>query len=128
MEKIYIPQAVAKEGVEFLLEKGYEIIEGTGISIEEMKRDVADCDAILIRTADCPREVLEAGKKLKVVARHGVGYDNIDIKAAAELGIWVTNTPQALSTSVAEFTLCSIMMAAKNIRNCSAAMSADDYF
>ncbi len=125
--KVYIPQAVAKEGTDYLLEKGYEVIVGEGFSIEEMKRDIADCDAMLIRTAECPKEVLEAGKNVRVIARHGVGYDNIDVAAATELGMWVTNTPQALSDSVAEFTLASMMMAAKNIPACSEAMRQQNY-
>lgn len=125
--KVYIPQAVAHEGVAYLEEQGYEIILGNDGSVEAMKRAVADCDAMLIRTALCPREVIEAGKKLKVIARHGVGYDNIDLAAAKERGIWVTNTPQALSDSVAEFTLAAMLMAAKNIRECSEAMYRRDY-
>lgn len=120
--KVYIPQAVADEGTDYLLEKGYEVLVGKGFSTEEMKRDIADCDAMLIRTAECPREVLAAGKNIKIVARHGVGYDNIDVAAATELGMWVTNTPQALSESVAEFTLATLLMAAKNIPVCSANM------
>jgi D-3-phosphoglycerate dehydrogenase len=125
--KVYIPQEVAHEGTDYLKAHGYEVKVGTGFSIEEMKRDIADCDAMLLRTAHCPGEVLEAGKQIKIVARHGVGYDNIDLKAAEKLGIWVTNTPQALSDSVAEFTLASILMAAKNIPACKDAMYRQDY-
>lgn len=125
--KVYIPQAVAQEGTDYLLSQGYEIKVGEGVSVDEMKRDIADCDAVLIRTAECPGEVLEAGKHVKIVARHGVGYDNIDIAAADSLGMWVTNTPQALSESVAEFTMAALLMAAKNIPSCSAAMRNQNY-
>ena len=76
--KVYIPQAVAREGEDYLLEKGYEIVRGDGISGEALKKGIADCDAMLLRTAKVDREVLEAGKHLKIVARHGAGYDNID--------------------------------------------------
>ena len=124
---VYIPQAVAHEGIDYLKGQGYEIKEGEGLSIEEMKRDIAGCDAMLIRTAQCPREVIEAGRDIKIIARHGVGYDNIDIEAAQEHGIWVTNTPQALSDSVAEFTLAALLMAAKNIPGCSAAMYRQEH-
>ena len=125
--KVYIPQAVAKEGTDYLLEHGYEIKEGTGFSPEEMARDIADCDAMLIRTAQCPKEVVDAAKHVKIIARHGVGFDNIDIKEAETCGIWVTNTPQALSDSVAEYTLSALLMAAKNIRDCSNAMYRGEY-
>lgn len=125
--KVYIPQAVAKEGTDYLLEHGYEIKEGTGCTPEEMVRDIADCDAMLIRTAKCPKEVVDAARNAKIIARHGVGFDNIDIDEAERCGIWVTNTPQALSDSVAEYTLSVLLLAAKNIRDCSNAMYRGEY-
>lgn len=128
MAKVYIPQAVAQEGVDFLLRQGYEIVHGNNPSQEDFIRQVSDCDAVLVRTMPCSKAILEAGKKLKIVARHGVGYDNIDTTAAEDLGIWVTNTPQALSDSVAEYTLAAILMAAKKIPPCSQKLYAGDYF
>lgn len=128
MARVYIPQAVAREGVEFLLEQGYEIIQGNQPTLEDFVREAANCDAVLLRTIQCPKAVLEAGKNLKIVARHGVGYDNIDIAAAENLGIWVTNTPLALSDSVAEYTLAAILMAAKKIPQCSHELYAGNWF
>lgn len=127
-KKVYIPEAVAQEGVDFLLEKGYEIVHGSDLKLETFCREVADCEAVLLRTMPCPEALLAAGKKLKIVARHGVGYDNVDIAAAEKLGIWVTNTPQALSDSVAEFTLAAMLAAAKNIPQCSEALYTGNYF
>ena len=128
MAKVYIPQAVAEEGVAFLLQQGYEIVHGNHPTPEDFVREVADCDAVLLRTLVCSAPLLEAGKKLRIVARHGVGYDNIDTAAAEKLGIWVTNTPQALSDSVAEYTLAAILTAAKKIPQCSRALYAGEYF
>ena len=127
-KKVYIPEAVAQEGVDFLLEQGYEIIHGSDLLPETFCREVADCDAVLLRTMSCPETLLASGKNLKIVARHGVGYDNVDIAAAEKLGIWVTNTPQALSDSVAEFTLAAMLAAAKNIPQCSEALYTGNYF
>lgn len=125
--KVYIPQAVADEGVAFLLERGYEIISGNGTDPETIKATIADCDAILVRTVDVSEDVIEAGKKLKIIARHGVGYDNVDIHAAEKRGIWVTNTPQALSDSVAEYTLAMMLLAGKNILACGEEMRKGNY-
>lgn len=111
--KVLIPQDIAEEGKELLWQKGYEIKMGSGVLEEDLVRDVVDCDAILLRTAPVSRAVLEAGKKLKIVARHGAGYNNVDWEAAQELGIWVTNTPDATTNSVAEFTMGAIVAAAK---------------
>lgn len=128
MAKVYIPQAIAEEGERFLLQQGYEVVHGSGPEPETFLREASDCDAIVLRVQQCPGSVLEACKNLKIVARHGVGYDNIDVAAAERLGIWVTNTPQALSDSVAEYTLAALLMAAKRIPECSRALYAGDYF
>lgn len=111
--KVLIPQDIAEEGKEFLLKRGYEIKMGSGTTEADMIRDVADCDAILLRTAKVSKSVLEAGSNLRIVARHGAGYNNVDIDAASELGIWVTNAPDSTTISVAEFTMGAILAAAK---------------
>ena len=113
MKRVFIPQDVAIEGKKYLTERGYEIKMGNGTTEADLIRDVADCDAILLRTAKITRKVLEAGKNLKIVARHGAGYDNVDLQAASELGIYVTNTPDATTNSVAEFTLGAIIAVTK---------------
>ncbi|MBW1945941.1 MAG: 3-phosphoglycerate dehydrogenase [Deltaproteobacteria bacterium] len=63
---------------------------------------VKDVDALIIRSDKATREVLEAAKNLKVVARGGAGYDNIDCEAATENGICVMNTPGQNSNAVSE--------------------------
>ena len=72
-------------------------------SVENMCKYVGDCDAILARTADFNQQVLEKGTKLKIVARHGAGLDNIDLEYARKRGIVVTNTPGANSKFLVYF-------------------------
>jgi len=88
---------------------------------------VQDCHAILARTAPFPREVLEAGKLLKVIGRHGVGTDNIDVEAATQLGIYVTNAPQSNATSVAEHTIGLIIATARNFVRCDGAVRKGNF-
>lgn len=126
--KVLIPQAIAVEGVDKLKEAGYEIVNGSGTTEEAIIHDVSDCDAILLRTAVISRAVLEAGHKLKIVARHGAGYNNVDIKAAEELGIWVTNAPDSTTNTVAEFTLGAIIALAKRSVLMSDKLRAGDYW
>ena len=126
--KVLIPQEIAHEGVDELLRFGYEVKMGTGTGEEDLIRDVADCDAILLRPAQVTRTVLEAGKKLKIVARHGAGYNNVDIKAAEELGIWVTNAPDSTTNSVAEFVLGAIIAAAKRMFLLHEALRRKDFY
>ena len=113
--KVLIPQKVSAEGEKFLLDRGYEIVTSDGITVEALKAAVADCDAILARTAEFPAEVLEAGKKLKVIGRHGVGTNNIDVAAATRLGIQVVFTPLANSNTVAEQTISMMLALSRNL-------------
>lgn len=126
--KVLIPQDIAVEGKEYLLKRGYEVKMGSGVTEEDLIRDVADCDAILLRTAQITREVLESAKHLKIVARHGAGYNNVDLAAAEELGIWVTNAPDSTTTSVAEFTIGAMVAAAKKTFFMSGKMKEGDFF
>jgi D-3-phosphoglycerate dehydrogenase len=66
---------------------------------------VADVDALIIRSDKVDREVIEAGKNLKIVVRAGAGYDNVDLAAATEKGVVVMNTPGQNSNAVAELVL-----------------------
>lgn len=68
------------------------------------------------RTAKVDKEILEAGKNLKIIARHGAGYDNLDWKAANELGIYTTYSPDTTTLSVAEFTITVILNLAKRLK------------
>jgi D-3-phosphoglycerate dehydrogenase len=72
-------------------------------------------EGVVVRTAPFPREIIEAADALKVIGRHGVGVDNIDVNAATEKGIVVVNTPNANATSVAEHTLTAIGALAKQM-------------
>lgn len=126
--KILLPQDIAEEGKAFLREHGYEIKPGNGFSEQDLIRDVQDCDAVLLRTAEMTRAVMEAGKNLKIIARHGAGYNNVDLKAADELGIPVTNTPDATTESVAEYTLGGILMAAKRMTEHRDVLKQGDFY
>ncbi|MBT9151360.1 MAG: Hydroxypyruvate reductase [candidate division WS2 bacterium] len=91
---------------------------GSGISVDIIKKEVEDCDAILARTALFPAEVIRAGRKLKVIARHGVGVDNIDVDTATKLGIYVTNSPLSNANSVAEHVIGLMIALARNMIRC----------
>lgn len=126
--KVLIPQDIAVEGKKYLVSRGYEIKMGTGITEEDLVRDVADCDAVLLRTAEITATVLRAGKKLRIVARHGAGYNNVDIKTAEELGIWATNTPDATTGSVAEFTIGAILAMGKRFVELRDVLKDGDFY
>ncbi len=76
---------------------------------------VRDADAIVTRAlARVTRKLMEAAPHLRVVGRHGIGVDNIDVEAATDLGIWVVNTPDAPTEPVAEHFLMLALMLQKH--------------
>jgi D-3-phosphoglycerate dehydrogenase len=83
-------------------------------------------DAMTIRSgSQITAEVLEAGKKLKVVGRPGVGVDNVDLEAATRLGIMVMNSPMGNLVSTAELALALLFAVARNVAQADAAMKAE---
>jgi D-3-phosphoglycerate dehydrogenase len=125
--KVLIPQDISEAGKKYLREKGYEIKMGSGTAVETLKEEVPDCHAIIARTASYPAEVLKAGTNLKVIGRHGVGVDNIDVETATELGIYVTNAPESNAGSVAEHTLGLIIATARHFVQCDAAVRSGNF-
>ncbi|MGQ9781140.1 MAG: phosphoglycerate dehydrogenase [Nitrososphaeria archaeon] len=84
------------------------------ITGEEMGAVLRDCDAIILGNEKLGREDLLAANRLRIIARHGVGVDNVDLDAATERGIVVTYTPQSNSDSVAEYTIMLMLNILKN--------------
>lgn len=81
----------------------------------EKIKDWSGAEALIIRTTKVTKEKMLQAPNLKIIAKHGIGTDNIDLKAAKELGIVVTNTPQANMESVAELAVSLILSCARNI-------------
>jgi D-3-phosphoglycerate dehydrogenase len=112
--KPFIPKAV--EGIKKIVsEAGYEfnLLEKYADQAEFINA-VADVDALIVRSDKATREVIEAANNLKVIARAGSGYDNIDLEAATEKGIVVMNTPGQNSNAVAELALGMMVFWARN--------------
>lgn len=86
-----------------LLKEKAEILFAKSLEEASLMKEVKEIDGIIIRAnGKVTRKMMESAPKLKVVGRHGVGVENIDLGAATEKGIWVVNTPDANDISVAE--------------------------
>jgi D-3-phosphoglycerate dehydrogenase len=112
--KILIIQPIHEDGMALFDARGdvaYEVVDGT--SIEEMKTKIADADGVTIRTALLPGDVLEHAERLKVVSRHGVGYDNVDLDSLNRRGIPLALAADANASSVAEHVLFMMLHLAK---------------
>lgn len=119
------PRSGREDLIQRLEEAGCEIIVGRPFtdaqhpfSQEELIEYVSDLDALMVGSREAfPREVLAAGKRLVTVAKLGIGIERIDVKAATDLGILVSNTPIPENyLAVAEGTLARILALAKNLK------------
>jgi D-3-phosphoglycerate dehydrogenase len=72
-------------------------------------------DAVILRAETFTREMIEASPRLKIIARHGVGTDNVDIPAASDNGVWVTSTPGSNSNAVAEHVFALLLSLTRQI-------------
>lgn len=118
MARVLITEPVNEKGIDYLKEHGYEIIMGSGPSEETLMRETKGCDGVLTRNGKFTEKVLrECKDTLKVIAMHGVGVDGIDVDAATELGIQITNAAESNQSSVAEYTIGLILMLAKRSIN-----------
>lgn len=107
---------VAVDGIRKIVEDaGFELVLLEKYTAQsDFVNAVADVDAIIVRSDKVTREVVEAGKKLKIVVRAGAGYDNLDLAACTEKNVVAMNTPGQNSNAVAELALGMMIMAARN--------------
>lgn len=94
----------------------FEVRSCDGANRDELLPALADVDAVLIRSATkMDAEAIGAGKQLKVIARAGVGLDNVDVGAATQAGVMVVNAPTSNITSAAELAIGLLLATARNI-------------
>ena len=119
--KILITDGLAKEAVEMLKKAGHEVIIDEA-SPEKLLQMAGDFESIIVRSrSKVTSSVIDAGKKLKVIARAGIGVDNIDVKAASMKGIVVVNAPSGSTVSVAELAIAHMLSLARSIPKATAA-------
>lgn len=113
--KILVSDGLAEAGLNLLRGVG-EVVNNPKITAEELIAVLPEYDALVVRSrTKVKANVIEAGKKLKVIGRAGVGVDNIDVKTAVEHQITVVNSPLAATTAVAEHTLALMLALARMV-------------
>ncbi len=106
----------------------FEIRQCNGADRAELLAAIADVDAILVRSATkVDGEALAAAKRLKVIARAGVGLDNVDVKAATQAGVMVVNAPTSNIVSAAELAVALMLAAARNVAPAHAALKNGEW-
>lgn len=113
--KVAVPASLSQAGKDYLTNKGYTLIETADQSAATLAKEATDADGIVLMTEPFPNSLADQLPNLKVIARHGVGYDNVDQDFWGQRGVWVTITPHANAATVAETTLASMLMVSKNL-------------
>lgn len=128
--KILLPQELKKDARDLLESHGHTLIDGRGFETEDVIADMKEHkpDAIIVRITKMPRAVFEAAApNLKVLVRHGAGYDAVDLKAAADYGVKCLYAPVANSTSVAETALMLMLYMSRNVTRLRDMLTVDFY-
>ena len=103
--RILVAESVAPEGIEALRAGGHEVIVKTGLNPDELRASVADVEALVVRSqVTVDAALIEAGARLQVIGRAGVGVDNVDLDAATRAGITVVNAPTGNTIAGINFT------------------------
>jgi len=124
--RVLVSDSLAKEGVEVLQNaEGVEVDDRAGIDMDELIKILPEYDGWIVRSRTKPNAaMIEAGVKLKVIGRAGIGVDNVDRVAATRAGVVVMNTPDGNATTTAEHTLSLMMSMARMVPQADASMKA----
>ncbi|MFO7751789.1 MAG: phosphoglycerate dehydrogenase [Desulfobacteraceae bacterium] len=115
--KVLVSDKMEEAGISILRnEEGIEVDVKTGLSPEQLKEIIGDYDALAVRSATrVTQEILDAAVNLKVIARAGIGLDNVDIAYATRKGVAVMNTPGGNTVTTAEHSIAMMMALTRNI-------------
>mmetsp|Transcript_11207 Transcript_11207/g.30160 ORF Transcript_11207/g.30160 Transcript_11207/m.30160 type:complete len:544 (+) Transcript_11207:22-1653(+) len=124
---VLVPEKLSPEGLA-ILQAAHEVVVDLTLDAAGLLREIGKYDALIVRSGTkVTREVLEAGAKLKVVGRAGVGVDNIDLPAASERGIMVVNAPTGNCLAAAEHAVALMCAMSRHIPAADASMKRGEW-
>ncbi|HEY7762330.1 MAG TPA: NAD(P)-dependent oxidoreductase, partial [Actinomycetota bacterium] len=125
--KVLVTEPLSPQGLE-LLRADFEVDERADLANGGLAAEIAPYDALIIRSAtQVTDDVLAAAPNLKVVARAGIGLDNVDVEAATLRGVMVVNAPQSNVISAAEQAMALLLAQARNTPQAHAALKAGSW-
>ena len=124
MARILVSDPIATEGVELLQsQSGIEVDVKTGMDPAGLLQVVESYDGLVVRSeTKVTADVIKHAAKLRVIARAGIGVDNIDLEAATSAGIAVVNAPTGNTVAAAEHTMALMLALSRNIANANQSM------
>jgi len=118
--KILVTDPIHEDGIKMLREVG-EVDVRTGLTPKQLLEKIGSYDVLVVRSATkVTKDVTEAGRKLKIIARAGAGLDNIDVQAASARGIELINAPEAPTIAVAELVIGLMLSWARQLSRADA--------
>lgn len=125
--KVLVSDSISELGIAKLQEQAQVDVK-TNLTEVELVDIIPEYDALIVRSATkVTRPIIEAGQKLQVIGRAGVGVDNIDVEAATERGVIVINAPEGNTISAAEHTIALMTALARNIPAASLSLKAGEW-
>ncbi|MDP6540699.1 MAG: phosphoglycerate dehydrogenase, partial [Planctomycetota bacterium] len=118
--------SLAPQGLRVLEQApGLEVVDAPGLSPGDLLEAIRDVDGLVIRSGTkVTGDVIEAGTRLKVIGRAGIGVDNVDVPAATQRGIVVVNTPEGNNVTTAEHAIALLIALARHVPQATASMKA----
>lgn len=126
-DKVIVPKIADDLTDHYLAKCGYEVLTVDNPGEEDILSLAPDAAAVMMISKKIPNEIYDQMPNLKILARRGVGYDNIDVNFAAQKGVWVTNTPGANAHSVAESALMDMLLLGRRFRAVERKTRANDW-
>lgn len=127
MPRILVSDPIAQEGL-VLLKQSHDVDVRPGLARDELKRILPDYEALVVRSETrVTADVIEAGIRLQVIGRAGVGVDNIDLEAATRRGIAVVNAPTGNTLAAAEHTMALLLALARHIPQANASLRIGEW-
>ncbi|MFH1201810.1 MAG: phosphoglycerate dehydrogenase [Candidatus Omnitrophota bacterium] len=129
MIRILVSDKLSEEGLKILkAEVEFSVDVKLDLKPEQLKEIIANYDALVVRSGTkVTKEIIEAGKNLKVIGRAGVGLDNVDLEAATKKGIIAMNSPAGNTISTAEHTMSMILALSRNIPQADTSMKKGEW-
>ncbi len=125
--KVLVADHISDEGID-ILRRYAEVDIKVGLKPAELIAIIGDYDALMVRSQpQVTAEVIEAGKKLQVIGRAGVGVDNIDVDKATRCGVVVVNAPTGNTISAAEHTIALTLALARHIPQANASLKSGEW-
>lgn len=122
--KVLVADPIDKQGIEMLQAK-VKVDVKTGLKPDELKKIIGDYDALIVRSeTQVTPDIIQAGKKLQVIARAGVGLDNINLEAATQQGIIVVYSPTGNTIAATEHSFAMMLSLARHIPQANAKLKS----